>query len=116
MERYRTEKISIGWLQVKVKNGKIGTIQRGLAKGGLKQKSSELLHLNTCLVPLCIILSGLGRLSEEWIYVLSNSAGAAPGQPLRAKEGHQDAPVCLSNVRGRSKATPCRPQDTARKI
>ena len=49
MERYRTEKISIGWLQVKVKSGKIGTIQsiqRGLAKGGLKQKSSELLMPN----------------------------------------------------------------------
>ena len=77
MERYRTEKISIGWLQVKVKSGKIGTIQsiqRGLAKGGLKQKSSELLHLDTCLVPLCIILSGLGRLSVKWIYVLSGSA------------------------------------------
>ena len=38
MERYRTEKISIGWLQVKVKNGKIGTIQRGLAKGGFEAK------------------------------------------------------------------------------
>ena len=46
MERYRTEKISIGWLQVKVKSGKIGTIQRGLAKGGLKQESSELLMPN----------------------------------------------------------------------
>ena len=46
MERYRTEKISIGWLQVKVKSGKIETIQRGLAKGGLKQKSSELLMAN----------------------------------------------------------------------
>ena len=74
MERYRTEKISIGWLQVKVKSGKTGAIQRGLAKGGLKQKSSELLHLDTCLVPLCIILSGLGRLSAKWIYVLFCSA------------------------------------------
>ena len=46
LERYRTEKISIGWLQVKVKSGKIGTIQRGLAKGGLKQESSELLMPN----------------------------------------------------------------------
>ena len=87
LERYRTEKISIGWLQVKVKNGKIGTIQRGLAKGGLKQKSSELLHLNTCLVPLCIILSGLGRLSEEWIYVLSNSAACQWSRPRRQQLG-----------------------------
>ena len=49
LERYRTEKISIGWLQVKVKSGTIGTIQliqRGFAKGGLKQKSFELLMPN----------------------------------------------------------------------
>ena len=52
----------------------MGIIQRGFTKDGLKKKSSELLHVNTCLASsfvrklhLCIILSGLGRLSVKRI-------------------------------------------------
>ena len=52
----------------------MGIIQPGFTKDSLKKKSSELLHVNTCLASsfvrnlhLCIIRSGLGRLSVKRI-------------------------------------------------
>ena len=115
MERYRTKKISIGWLEVKVKSGKTGTIQRELAKGGLELKSSELLHLNTCLAPsfarklhLCILYSvwpqslvGEVDLCIVWLGCLSVKwTSRAAARNLTQMSGHDVklAGVCIPHA------------------
>ena len=82
LERYRTEKISIGWLQVKVKSGKIGTIQRGLAKGGLKQESSELLMPNEMFNHgSCVCIYATVVLPWRLAWSVFNNHGGSTGVP-----------------------------------